>query len=100
MINHFFCDLPAVFKLACGDTFVNEIAVYVVAVVFIMVPFLLIVVSYGKIISNILKLRSARGGLKPSPLACLTSQWWSYSTAQPLPLIYSPNQINLKKLGS
>ena len=55
-INHFFCDLPAVFKLACGDTFVNEIAVYVVAVVFIMVPFLLIVVSYGKIISNILKL--------------------------------------------
>ena len=99
-INHFFCDLPAVFKLACGDTFVNEIAVYVVAVVFIMVPFLLIVVSYGKIISNILKLRSARGGLKPSPLACLTSQWWSYSTAQPPPPIYSPNQISLKKLGS
>lgn len=63
-INHFFCDLPPVFKLACGDTFVNEIAVYVVAVVFIMVPFLLIVVSYGKIISNILKLRSARGRAK------------------------------------
>ena len=27
-----------VFKLACGDTFVNEIAVYADAVVFIMVP--------------------------------------------------------------
>ncbi|KAB0339179.1 hypothetical protein FD754_024079, partial [Muntiacus muntjak] len=72
-INHFFCDLPPVFKLACGDTFVNEIAVYVVAVVFIMVPFLLIVVSYGKIISNILKLRSARGRVKPSPLAPSTT---------------------------
>ncbi|XP_049636726.1 LOW QUALITY PROTEIN: olfactory receptor 10AG1-like [Suncus etruscus] len=63
-INHFFCDIPPILKLACGDTFVNEIAVYVVAVVFIMVPFLLIVVSYGKIISNILKLSSAKGRSK------------------------------------
>ena len=63
-INHFFCDLPPVFKLACGDTFVNEIAVYVVAVVFVTIPFLLIVASYGKIISNILKLSSARGKAK------------------------------------
>ncbi|KAM5318302.1 uncharacterized protein AAES06_018266 [Glossophaga mutica] len=63
-INHFFCDLPPVLKLACGDTFVNEIVVYVVAVVFITVPFLLIVASYGKIISNILKLSSARGKAK------------------------------------
>ncbi|XP_040120184.1 LOW QUALITY PROTEIN: olfactory receptor 10AG1-like [Oryx dammah] len=60
-INHFFCDLPPVFKLACGDAFVNEIAVYAVAVLFIMVPFLLTGVSYGKIISNILKSPSARG---------------------------------------
>ncbi|XP_006165862.2 olfactory receptor 10AG1-like [Tupaia chinensis] len=63
-INHFFCDTPPMLKLACGDTFVNEIAVYVVAVVFIMVPFLLIVFSYGKIISNMLKLSSARGRSK------------------------------------
>ncbi|XP_055993573.1 olfactory receptor 10AG1-like [Sorex fumeus] len=63
-INHFFCDIPPILKLACGDTFVNEIAVYVVAVVFIMVPFVLIVVSYGKIISSILKLSSARGRSK------------------------------------
>ncbi|XP_069326069.1 olfactory receptor 10AG1-like [Eulemur rufifrons] len=63
-INHFFCDIPPVLKLACGDTFVNEITVYVVTVVFIMVPFLLIVVSYSKIISNILKLSSAKGRAK------------------------------------
>ncbi|XP_014635264.1 PREDICTED: olfactory receptor 10AG1-like [Ceratotherium simum simum] len=63
-INHFFCDIPPILKLACGDTFVNEIAVYVAAVVFTMVPFLLIIVSYGKIISNILKLSSVRGRAK------------------------------------
>jgi olfactory receptor len=63
-INHFICDIPPVLKLACGDTFVNEIAVYVVAMVFVMIPFLLIIVSYGKIISNILKLSSAIGRAK------------------------------------
>ncbi|XP_006168765.2 olfactory receptor 10AG1-like [Tupaia chinensis] len=63
-INHFFCDIPPILKLACGDTFVNEIAVCVAAVVIVMVPFLLIVVSYGKIICNISKLSSARGRSK------------------------------------
>nr|XP_004667700.2 olfactory receptor 10AG1-like [Jaculus jaculus] len=63
-INHFICDIPPVLKLACGDTFVNEMAVYVVAMVFVMVPFLLIIVSYGKIISSILKLSSAKGRAK------------------------------------
>ena len=60
VINHFFCDIPPLLKLACGDTFMNTVAVYVVAVVFVMVPFLLIIVSYIKIICNIMKLSSAK----------------------------------------
>ncbi|KAF7472220.1 Hypothetical predicted protein [Marmota monax] len=63
-INHFFCDIPPLLNLACGDTFVNEMAVYVVAVLFVMVPFILNSASYGKIISNILKMSSARGRAK------------------------------------
>ncbi|XP_075815499.1 olfactory receptor 10AG1-like [Microtus pennsylvanicus] len=63
-INHYFCDIPPILKLACGDTFVNNLAIYVASVVFIMVPFLLILVSYGKIICNILKLSSAGGRSK------------------------------------
>ncbi|XP_020010001.1 olfactory receptor 10AG1-like [Castor canadensis] len=63
-INHFICDIPPVLKLACGDTFVNEIEANIIAVVVVTVPFLLIMVSYGKIISNILKLTSARGRAK------------------------------------
>ncbi|XP_074827495.1 olfactory receptor 10A4-like isoform X2 [Natator depressus] len=50
-INHFFCDLPPLLKLACTDTYRNEIAVYTIAVTFIMVPFLLILVSYIRILS-------------------------------------------------
>ncbi|KAM9659481.1 olfactory receptor 10AG1-like [Trichechus inunguis] len=58
-INHFFCNIPPVLKLACGYTVVNEMWVYTVAVLFVVVPFLLILGSYIKIISTILKLPSA-----------------------------------------
>ncbi|XP_049991923.1 olfactory receptor 10AG1-like [Alexandromys fortis] len=63
-IDHFFCDIPPLLKLACGDTFVNTVAVYVVAVMFVMVPFLLILVSYVKIICNIMKMSSSKGRAK------------------------------------
>ncbi|XP_008828729.2 olfactory receptor 10AG1-like [Nannospalax galili] len=63
-INHFFCDIPPILRLACGDTFVNNLAIFVVSAVLIMVPFLLIIVSYGKIICSILKLSSAGGRSK------------------------------------
>ncbi|XP_051495639.1 olfactory receptor 10A4-like [Apus apus] len=58
-INHFFCDLPPLLKLACVDTYNNEITIYIVAVLFIMAPFLLIVVSYVKILHTIFQMPSA-----------------------------------------
>uniref|UniRef100_A0A8C2RA13 Olfactory receptor n=1 Tax=Capra hircus TaxID=9925 RepID=A0A8C2RA13_CAPHI len=63
-INHYFCDIPPVLKLACGDTFLNEMLVFTVAVLFVMVPFLLILGSYSRITSTILKLPSATGRAK------------------------------------
>ncbi|XP_057363070.1 olfactory receptor 10AG1-like [Manis pentadactyla] len=64
LIHHFFCDIPPVLSLACGDTFLNEMMVCTVAVLFVMVPFLLILISYTKIISTILKLPSATSRAK------------------------------------
>uniref|UniRef100_G3UFN1 Olfactory receptor n=1 Tax=Loxodonta africana TaxID=9785 RepID=G3UFN1_LOXAF len=63
-IHHFFCDIPPILKLACGDTFLNDTLPYTVAVLFGMVPFLLILGSYSKIISIILKLPSATSQAK------------------------------------
>ncbi|ELW53713.1 olfactory receptor 10AG1 [Tupaia chinensis] len=63
-INHFFCDIPPMLKLACGDIFVNEMVVYVCAVLFVTLPFILILVSYSRIISTILKLASNTGRTK------------------------------------
>ncbi|XP_006989790.2 olfactory receptor 10AG1-like [Peromyscus maniculatus bairdii] len=63
-LNHFFCDIPPVLTLACGDTFMIEILVYVIALLVVTIPFMLIFGSYLKIISTILKLPSATGRAK------------------------------------
>ncbi|KAM6158280.1 LOW QUALITY PROTEIN: olfactory receptor 10AG1-like [Rhynchocyon petersi] len=63
-INHFFCDIPPVLKLGCGEIFINEILEFIITVLFAVVPFLLIVTSYSKIISTILKLSSAASRAK------------------------------------
>uniref|UniRef100_G3UIC5 Olfactory receptor n=1 Tax=Loxodonta africana TaxID=9785 RepID=G3UIC5_LOXAF len=63
-INHFFCDIPPILKLACGDVFVNEMVGYIFVVVFVTVPLMLILGSYTRIISTILKLPSNTGWTK------------------------------------
>ncbi|KAB0353317.1 olfactory receptor 10Q1-like [Muntiacus reevesi] len=63
-INHFFCDIPAVLFLACSDTQANEIAVFLVCLLILLIPFLLILLSYGFIIAAILRIHSAEGRSK------------------------------------
>ena len=60
-LNHFFCDIPPVLKLACGDTLITETLVYVIAFLVVTVPFTLILGSYVRIIETILKLPSVTG---------------------------------------
>ncbi|XP_059114853.1 olfactory receptor 10AG1-like [Peromyscus eremicus] len=63
-IDHFFCDVPPILKLACGDTSMHELSVYLVAMLFVASPFMLILASYSKIIATILKLPTATGRAK------------------------------------
>uniref|UniRef100_F7DG62 Olfactory receptor n=1 Tax=Monodelphis domestica TaxID=13616 RepID=F7DG62_MONDO len=63
-LNHVFCDAPPLIELACGDTYDIEIYVHVAAVVFVITPFLLILISYIKIITTILRLPSTSGRSK------------------------------------
>ncbi|ELK36695.1 Olfactory receptor 10Q1 [Myotis davidii] len=63
-INHFFCDIPAVLFLACSDTRANEIAIFVVCTLILLIPFLLILLSYGFIITAILSIHPAQGRSK------------------------------------
>ncbi|XP_053435104.1 olfactory receptor 10V1-like [Nycticebus coucang] len=63
-INHFFCDIPAVLFLVCSDTQDKEIAVFLVCMLILLMPFLLILLSYGFIITAILRIHSAEGRSK------------------------------------
>ncbi|KAK7796051.1 hypothetical protein U0070_025723, partial [Myodes glareolus] len=63
-IDHFFCDIPPVLKLACGDISLNELYVYVVAILLAEIPFILILTSYSKIIATIMRLPTAQGRAK------------------------------------
>ncbi|XP_038599140.1 olfactory receptor 1019-like [Tachyglossus aculeatus] len=64
IINHFFCDLPPVFKVSCSNTFPNEVLLFSLGFFNGTVTFLEIVVSYVYILITILKIRSAAGRRK------------------------------------
>lgn len=60
-INHFFCDLPVVLKLTCADRRVTEPLITVIAASIILIPFVIILTSYGLILFSVLQIRSAAG---------------------------------------
>ncbi|KAM8971558.1 olfactory receptor 10AG1-like [Sarcophilus harrisii] len=64
ILNHVFCEAPPLLELACGDTYKTEVSVQVVALLFVITPFLLILTSYVKIIIAILRLPSTSGRAK------------------------------------
>ncbi|XP_027698504.1 olfactory receptor 13A1-like [Vombatus ursinus] len=61
VIDHFFCEIPPLLPLSCSSTYVNNVLVIMADMFFAVFNFLLILVSYGFIISNILKIRTKEG---------------------------------------
>ncbi|XP_027780365.3 olfactory receptor 2L8-like [Marmota flaviventris] len=64
IINHFFCDVPAMLTLACMDTWVYEYTVFVSTTLFLVFPFIVIVCSYGHILLAICHMHSGEGRKK------------------------------------
>ncbi|XP_069887914.1 olfactory receptor 10V1 [Dipodomys merriami] len=60
-IYHFYCDMPAVMRLACADTRVHKMALYVISFIVLSIPLSLISISYVFIIAAIVRIRSAEG---------------------------------------
>ncbi|XP_041627920.1 olfactory receptor 8B3-like [Vulpes lagopus] len=63
-INHYFCDILPLLQLSCTSTYVNELVVFIVVGVNIIVPTVTIFVSYGFILSSILRISSTEGRSK------------------------------------
>ncbi|XP_014425859.2 olfactory receptor 6B1-like [Pelodiscus sinensis] len=63
-LDHFFCDLSPIIKLACSDTRQLEVSTFILCFILTLPPFLLTVASYVSIISTILKIPSSTGRQK------------------------------------
>ncbi|XP_073498395.1 olfactory receptor 5V1-like [Phyllobates terribilis] len=62
--NHYFCEVPAFIQMSCGDTFFNELSIYITGGIIAGSSFFLILISYFHIISKILKIISSHGRQK------------------------------------
>ncbi|XP_006158471.1 olfactory receptor 2L13 [Tupaia chinensis] len=63
-INHFFCDVPAMLPLACMDTWVYEYMVFVSTSLFLLLPFIGITASYGRVLFAVYHMQSKEGRKK------------------------------------
>ncbi|XP_047632728.1 olfactory receptor 7A10-like [Phacochoerus africanus] len=63
-IPHYFCELNQVVKLACSDTFLNDMVMYFAVGLLAGGPLAGILYSYSKIVSSIRRITSAQGKYK------------------------------------
>lgn len=64
IINHFFCDISPLFSLACADTWINKLVLFIMAGAVVVLSGLIIMVSYVCILAAILKIQTADGKQK------------------------------------
>ncbi|XP_041628194.1 olfactory receptor 8B3-like [Vulpes lagopus] len=64
IINHYMCDIPPLLQLSCTSTYINEVMVFIVVGINVIVPSLTISISYTLILSNIFHIRSTEGRSK------------------------------------
>ncbi|XP_034375304.1 olfactory receptor 2A14-like [Arvicanthis niloticus] len=63
-INHFFCEILSVLKLACADTTLNQVVIFAACVFILVGPLCLVLVSYTRILVAILRIQSGEGRKK------------------------------------
>ncbi|XP_040278168.1 olfactory receptor 5V1-like [Bufo bufo] len=63
-LNSFFCDVPVLLKLACKDTWLNELIVFIFGGGMTVGSLIFTILSYVKIISTILNIHSTSGRKK------------------------------------
>ncbi|XP_069318297.1 olfactory receptor 2A2-like [Eulemur rufifrons] len=63
-VNHVFCEILSVLKLACADTWINQVVILATCVFVLVGPLCLMLVSYMHILWAILKIQSKEGRIK------------------------------------
>ncbi|XP_058425908.1 LOW QUALITY PROTEIN: olfactory receptor 2A2-like [Diceros bicornis minor] len=63
-VNHLFCEILSVLKLACGDTWINQVVILAASVFVLVGPLCLMLISYMRILWAVLKIQSKEGRRK------------------------------------
>ncbi|XP_051023005.1 olfactory receptor 1086 [Acomys russatus] len=63
-VSHIFCDIPPLLAISCSDTRLNQLLLFYCAGSIEIVTILIVLMSYGFILSTILRTRSAEGKRK------------------------------------
>jgi olfactory receptor len=61
VLNHFFCDISPILKLACTDFSTAELVDFILAFIILVFPLLATILSYGHITLAVLRIPSATG---------------------------------------
>ncbi|XP_075768361.1 olfactory receptor 14A16-like isoform X2 [Pelodiscus sinensis] len=61
VINHFFCEIPQLLKLACSDSYLTEVGLLAFSVFLAVCCFVFIIVSYVQIFRAVLRIPSEQG---------------------------------------
>ncbi|XP_077118518.1 olfactory receptor 5G26-like [Ranitomeya variabilis] len=64
ILDHFFCDLIPLLDIACSNIFTVQLDIYLISIPLVIIPTIIIVISYGKIIFTILGIPSNTGRQK------------------------------------
>ncbi|XP_070592425.1 olfactory receptor 5J3-like [Erythrolamprus reginae] len=59
VINHFFCDTPAMLKVSCSDTHINELLLVTFSGIIAFSTLLIVIISYVCILISIIKMHSS-----------------------------------------
>ncbi|KAM4038695.1 olfactory receptor 10A7-like [Anomaloglossus baeobatrachus] len=64
IIDHLFCDLVPLLRLACSDTLIIDLEVYLQSIPNVLIPTTIIVMSYTFIVQTVLRIPSSTGRQK------------------------------------
>ncbi|XP_007519677.1 olfactory receptor 5A1-like [Erinaceus europaeus] len=64
IVQHFFCDIAQIITLSCSNLFVTQMIIFLVATFVGFGSLLLTLLSYGFIVTSILKISSVKGSIK------------------------------------
>ncbi|XP_061223045.1 olfactory receptor 6B1-like [Neopsephotus bourkii] len=61
VINHFFCDISPLLNMSCADMTIAEIVDFILALLILLIPLSIMIISYICIISTILNIPTTQG---------------------------------------